>query len=349
MSASYRGLGITVGRYSEAVTAPHGNVHGADPADFTTTYTYDFDGNRVRTSHPYPGGGTVTNDYGFDQLGRPTSNTDSLGRTESTGYDNDSNVVSQADPLGGTTTYSYDANGRPTATVAAAGGTTGVSYDAADPSGVRTQDYDSAGRLASVSRGDQSFGYRYDTDGNVTSRTWPDGTTVDASFDAGDNVSSLTVQGGQAGPDAARHTFGYDPSGRLDRTTYPTADHLVTDRTYDPAGRLSGLDSHTDTGTVAGYQVTRDPVGNPTGITTTRGDTSQHVAYTYDDSDGVTAACVGPDCASAAPAAYHQTRIALRDQLGMDQPFLCHTVRSSQPSPLSSYIRFSNVPLSSLS
>jgi hypothetical protein len=35
--------------------------------------------------------------------------------------------------------------------------------------------------------------------------------------------------------------------------------------------------------------------------------------------------------------------------LSDDQRSLCHTVRSSQPSPLSSYIRFSKTPLSSLS
>jgi RHS repeat-associated protein len=107
------------------------------------------------------------------------------------------------------------------------------------------------------------------------------------------------VQGGQAGATAGQYTFGYDPTGRLTRTTYPTANHLITDRGYDRSGRLADLNSHNDGGTLVRYQMTRDPVGNPAGITTTRGTASQHVAYTYDAFDRITAACVGADCASA--------------------------------------------------
>jgi RHS repeat-associated protein len=493
------------------VTSPRGNVPGANPADFTTTYTYDFNGNAVRTSHPFPGGGTVTADTRFDQLNRVTKSIDQLGRTTSRGYDNNSRIVSTVDPLGGTTTYTYDANGRPTAVTAPAGGsdatvydaagnvikstsaiggvstftydddgriatavdprgnasganpadftvrysydvasdvtaikdqlgrTTSFAYDAnnrvtaatdanghatsykyldddtqqsvigpdgdtkdattytydnagnvvartdaagnsrftydklgritdvkdplnrdttlsydpegnlsqtvapgstpatsrtiaytydilnrmtkqdqgggalvytfgwdarnrltsiADPTGTRTQSYDDLGRLSVVSRGDQRFTYGYDANGNVTSRTWPDGTTITATYAPDDRMQTLTAQGGQAGPNAAAYGFSYDPSGRLVQTTAPTANHLVTDRTYDQAGRLSDLDSHSDAGVVARYQVTRDAVGNPTGIATTRGTASQHVAYTYDVFDRLTAACIGADCTS---------------------------------------------------
>lgn len=493
------------------VTSPGGNVPGANAADFTTTYTYDFNENRVRTSHPYPGGGTITKDTRFDQLNRGTSSIDPLGNTTTTTYDNNGNVTSVADPQGGTSSYTYDADGRPVAMTAPTGGgfsdvydaagniikstspTGGVStftynddgkvatavdprgnasganpadytadygYDAAgnlasltdqlgakttftydsnnrvtaatdakghavtykylddntiqavigpdgntkadttysydnvgnvvsrtdavgntrytydklgrvvdyknpinfdtlftydaegnlaskvlpayntpasattisysydildrltseneagnlvhnwgfdadndvtslaDPSGVRNQTFDSLGRLTSVSRGGQSFSYGYDSDGNVTSRTWPDGTTLTSTYDAGDQQTGLTVSGGQAGSTPASYGFSYDPSGRLSRTTYPTANHLTTDRTYDHAGRISDLNSHDDSGTVARYQLTRDPVGNPTGITTTRGAASQHVAYTYDAFDRLTAACVGAGCTS---------------------------------------------------
>ncbi len=495
------------------VTSPRGNVAGANPADFTTTYTYDFNGNGVRTSHPYPGGGTVTRDIGFDQLNRATSSTDPLGKTSTVRYDNNGNVTSTADPLGGTTTYTYDATGRPTAVTAPGGGNAGATYDAngnvtrstsvtggittytydddsrvssvvdprgnvsganpadytvsyrydpagdltsvtdqlgkstsftydsnkrvtgatdanthtttykyldddtlqsvvgpdgntqlattysydnagnvvsrtdalgntrftydklgrvvdikdplnrdtvfgydaegnltqsvapgdtdastrtiaysydilnrltkqdqaagrlvytwgydadnhttslADPTGVRTQGFDSLGRLTSVSRGGQSFGYGYDADGNVTSRTWPDGTAITSSYNTAGQLTALSVQGGQAGATAAQYSFAYDPSGRLAKTTYPTANHLVTDRTYDRAGRVSDLNSHNDAGTAARFQTTRDPVGNPTGVTTTRGSASQHVAYTYNVFDRLTAACVGADCGTSA-------------------------------------------------
>jgi len=494
------------------VVSPRGNVPGANPADFTTTYVYDRNGNLLRTSHPYPGGGTANRDTGYDQLDRAVSSTDPLGRTSVNGYDNTGNVISTADPLGHTTTYTYDPNGRLTAMTAPEGGSDSSTYDAAgnvtrstsatggvttytyddlnrvasmvdprgnapganpadytvsygydpagnltrvtdqlgqattfvydsnsrttnrtdanghsvtykyldddtlqsvvgpdgntqlatvysydnlgnvvsrtdalgnirytydkrnrvidikdpqnrdtlysydaegnltqtvapgdtevgtrtiayaydtlnrrtsmnqaagalvynygydakdqltslaDPAGIRTQEYDNAGRLISVSRDNKTFTYGYDSNGNVRSRTWPDGTTVTSTFNAANQLSTLSVAGGQAGS-AAQYTFEYDPSGRLSKTTYPTANHLVTDRAYDRAGRLSDLHSRNDSGTVARYQLTRDPVGNPTGITTTRGSSSQHVAYTYDLFDRLTAACVGVDCGAAA-------------------------------------------------
>lgn len=493
------------------VTSPGGNVAGANPADFTTTYTYDFNGNRVQTSHPYPGGGTITTSTSFDDLNRASSGTDSLGNTTKTTYDNNGNVTSVSDPNGGTTAYTYDADGRPTATTAPAGGGYGDVYDAAgnvikstsptggvstytynddervatavdprgnvaganpanyttsygydavgnltsvtdplgekttfafdpnnrvttatdanghtvsyryldddtvqavigpdgntkqdttysydnvgnvlsrtdalgntrytydklgrvldvkdpldrdtlysydaegnltqtvvpggtpvagrtityaydildrltsenqggslvynwgydanndvtslsDPTGTETETYDSLRQLSSVSRGGQKFSYGYDANGNVTSRTWPDGTTLTSTYNAADQESGLTVQGGQAGSTPAAYTFSYDPSGRLSSTTYPTANGMVTDRSYDQAGRLSDLNTHDASGTVADYQVTRDAVGNPTGITTTRGSTSQHLAYTYDAFNRLTAACVGADCGSA--------------------------------------------------
>ena len=40
------------------------------------------------------------------------------------------------------------------------------------------QSYDDLGRLSVVSRGDQRFTYGYDANGTYTSRTWPDGTTI---------------------------------------------------------------------------------------------------------------------------------------------------------------------------
>ncbi|HEY9476262.1 MAG TPA: DUF6531 domain-containing protein [Mycobacteriales bacterium] len=496
-----------------AVVSPRGNVAGADPADFTTTYTYDFNQNMVRTSHPYPGGGTVIRDTRFDELNRPTDSIDTLGNTSTTTYDNNSKVVSVSDPLGATTTLTYDVNGRPTAVAAPSGGEATTVYDAAgniirsttpsggittytydddgrvtslvdprgnvagadpadftvvygydaasnltsltnqlgqvttftydannrvtiaadaagnptsyryldddrlqrvigpdgdateatvyvydnagnvtsrtdptgntrytwdalgrivdikdplnrdtvysydaegnltqtllpgltdpltrtityaydilnrrtqqnqagnlvynfgydaknqmtslaDPSGVRTQTYDTNGRLTAVSRGSQTFQYGYDVDSNVTSRIWPDGTTINTTYDSSDRMTALSAQGGQAGGTAAQYNFGYDVTDRLTRTTYPTAAHLVTDRTYDRAGRLSDLNSHDDSGTVARYQITsRDAVGNPLGLTTIRGTLSQQTAYTYDVANRLTAECIGVDCGTSA-------------------------------------------------
>jgi RHS repeat-associated protein len=496
------------------VVSPGGNVPGANPADYTTTYTYDFNNNRVRLTHAYPGGGTVSRDTRFDELNRITDTIDELGNTYRTGYDNNGNVVSAADPLGGTSTVTYDVNGRPSATTAPAGGTKTTEYDAAgnvikvttptggiatytydddgriasvvdprgnapganpadytarygydaagnlntltdqlgrttrftydsvnritghtdakghsssyryddgdrmtrvigpdgdsklatvyayddvghvtsrtdpsgnsrytydklgqvtlikdplnrdttftydaegnltttlvpgdtdpatrsivssydilnrrmrqmqagtlvynygydannrmtsltDPTGVRTQTYDALGRLATVTRGSETFNYGYDANGNVTSRRWPDGTTVNSTYDASNRLSTLTAVGGLAGPGSSQYTFGYDQTGRLTRTTYPTAAHLVTDRAYDRTGKLADLNTHDDSGTVARYQITRDPVGNPTAVVTSRASRTQRVNYLYDQADRLAAACVGIDCGIAATA-----------------------------------------------
>jgi len=494
------------------VVSARGNVTGANPADFTTTYIYDFNSNRVRISHPYPGGGTVTRDTRFDELNRPVANTDSLGNTSIMQYDNNGNVVSASDPLGGTTTIGYDVDGRPTAATAPGGGVSRTEYDAAgnviksiaadggattytyndngdvatvvdargnvaganpadytvayaydaarhvtsmtnqlgevtgftydpvgrisavtdakghastykyddadhitrvighdgdskkstnylydnggrilsrtdplgnsrytydkngrvigikdplnrdtlytydaegnltqttvpgdidpalrsvvntydilnrhvrqdqangalvytwgydarnrltslaDPTGVRSQTYDAVGRIATVSRDGNTFRYGYDANGNVNSRTWPDGTVVTTEYNASNQMTALTAQGGSAGPTAARYTFSYDPTGRTLKTTYPTATGMVTDRSYDQAGRLNDLNTHDSSGVIARYQLTRDSVGNPSTITTSRGARTQKVAYTYDVADRLTGACIGNDCTSA--------------------------------------------------
>jgi RHS repeat-associated protein len=488
------------------VVSPRGNANGANPAPFTTTYSYDFNSNLVRTRHPYPGGGFVTQDTGFDELNRAVTSTDGFGKTTVDRYDNNQNLVSTVDPLGQETSYDYDVNGRPRAITAPAGGSLHTDFDAAgnpvarttatggrttwtydddgrvvtaveprgnvdgadaadyttryaydpagnlttvtdalghattfdydannrvvgdvdrngnrtaygyddadrlvkvtgptssrpttsykydraghvvakkdpndhtshfgydvvgrvasvtdplgrtgtyaydaesnmtrytapgkgdeaarsivnsydilnrqvgqdqgsgaliyaygydaknrrtslaDASGLRTQTYDDVDRLTKVSRGDRTFAYGYDGNGNVTSRTWPDGTQITATFDAADRMTDLTARGGVAGSQGQTYAFGYDPAGRPTRTTLPAATGTTTARTYDRAGRLTDLDTTAGSKVVARYQIDRDPVGNPATVTTTRGDAAQAVAYAYDESNRVTASCYG--------------------------------------------------------
>jgi RHS Repeat len=81
------------------------------------------------------------------------------------------------------------------------------------------------------------------------------------------------VHDGVAGSQTARYTFGYDPAGRLRETTYPGG--LTTDRAYDRAGRLVDVNTHGEAGTAVRYQLTLDPMANPTAVTTTRGTRSR--------------------------------------------------------------------------
>jgi RHS repeat-associated protein len=364
------------GRLATAVD-PRGNVAGANPADFTTKFRYDVAGNATSTTDPLgavsksrydadnrlvaetdanghttayhyddadrldtvtgpdaPGANTVgpqnnpprpvVTRYTYDRIGNVVSRTDPNGHTSRYTYDPVNRLSSTTDPLDRRTAYSYDVEGDLTRILTpgtgdaakrsivftydqldrrvgediAAGGTIYAwGYDAknrltslADPAGLRLQTYDDADRLTKVSRGAQTFRYRYDLDSNVTSRTWPDGTKITAGYDADAQLTSLTAQGGAAGATARTYTFGYDPAGRPTTTRHPSSTGTVTDRGYDRAGRLTEVNSHDTTGTVAGFQLTLDPVGNPTSVVTTRGATSQTVGYTYDAADRVTSA-----------------------------------------------------------
>ena len=261
-----------------------------DANGHSVTYKYLDDDTLLHVVGP-DGSTQLATVYAYDNLGNVTSRTDARGNVRYT-YDKLNRVVEVKDPLNRSTLYSYDAKSNRTQTVAPGDTPVGTrtiaygydilnrrtsmnqaagalvytyGYDAkdqltsiADPAGIRTQGYDNAGRLTSVSRAGQTFTYGYDGNGNVRSRTWPDGTTVTSTVTDANQLESLSVAGGQLGS-AAQYTFEYDPSGRLSKTTYPTANHLITDRSYDRAGRLSDLNSHNDAGTVARYQVTRDP------------------------------------------------------------------------------------------
>ncbi|WP_213007020.1 DUF6531 domain-containing protein [Paractinoplanes toevensis] len=265
------------------VVGPDGGVTG---------YSYDRVGRSTARVDPNE---HVTR-YSYDVLGRLVSSTDALGRQGSYRYDAEGHttavvVPGSADVTARTISTTYDILGRRVGQDV--GGTVlyAWGYDArnqltsmADQAGLRLQGYDDVGLLTSVTRGSQTFAYGYDLNGNVTSRTWPDGTKVNASFDESNEMTGLTVQGGVAGSAQAAYGFSYDAAGNLARTTYPGGGP-VTDRGFDRAGRLVDVHSHDDTGTVARYQLTRDPTGNPTAITTTRADRSQTVGYTYDKSD----------------------------------------------------------------
>jgi len=324
-----RRSGFDADRRLVASTDPNGHVtaYRYDDADRLVSVTGPDAGTRSAAGHSPNNPRPVATTYTYDKAGHLTSRTDPNGHTTRYGYDPVGRLASTTDPLKRQTTFGYDAEGDPTSAVVpgtgdpatrsivmtydildrrvgkdlAHGGTIYAwGYDAndritslADPAGLRSQTYDDAGRLTAVSRGRQTFGYGYDGDGNVTSRTWPDGTTVTATFDGDDQMRTLTAQGGLAGNQPLHYTFGYDPAGRPTTTTYPSPDGLVTDRGYDRAGRLVDVDSHDPAGVLARYQSTLDPVGNPTSIATTRGTDSQVVGYTYDPANRVTAACTG--------------------------------------------------------
>lgn len=137
------------------VTSPRGNLPGANPADFTTTYFYDANDNPLRLERPYPGGITVKRDIGVDELDRTTSKVDEHNARSTFDRDNTGKVTAATDNLGRRTELAYDDNGRQTGIKDPAQGVVEYKYDAAGnriqakraTGGVTTWAYDDDGLL----------------------------------------------------------------------------------------------------------------------------------------------------------------------------------------------------------
>jgi RHS repeat-associated protein len=315
------------------MTAPRGNVAGANAADFTTTYTYDTNGNKTSESHPFPGSGTpAVTQYRYDATNHLVATTDPLGHTTTTTYDAAGNVVSATDAFAKASTATYDADNRLATTTDALGHTATRQYDAAGrliaqitATGDRTTyQYDAAGRMTgqTTPRGNVAGAdpaafttkYGYDPAGNQTSVTDPLGHTGTTVYDAVNNVLKQTDANGHSttytydadarvitirGPDATSATQvttnGYDHAGNLISRTNPLG--FVARFTYDAAQRpASSID---ELGRIRQYSY--DPDGNLTAVLTARatssGDPATRAANTitqgYDILDRLTNRTLG--------------------------------------------------------
>ncbi|GAA1858059.1 polymorphic toxin-type HINT domain-containing protein [Myceligenerans crystallogenes] len=288
---------------------------------FATVLEYDRDG--LMTGMRDPEGGRTHMDY--DEAGRPTTSTDPLGRTTHVTYDAESNVTAsltvapherldEAERAARTITSTYDLRNRLTAQqVGAQGPRYTFGYDAkdrtvsyGDPLGVRNVTYDAEDQITKVVRDeatgpDETFTYGYDQRGNITRRTYPDGTQIRSTYDADSRPISTTASGGSAGATPATWRYAYDVAGRRTATTLPSPTGLVEEREYDDAGRLTRIGTEWTGGAppdgvqdpVSDFRLTLDAVGNPERVLTTRGGVTESVAYAYDEANRVTDACYG--------------------------------------------------------
>ena len=228
---------------------PLGNLPGANPADHTTTYTYDSAGQQISKTDPlgqttkrfYDGQGSpvkqvspsgATTTHTFDSLGHQLSKTDPLGNATNYVYDLDGRLVNTTDPLGHSTTSTYDAAGRLVASTDALGNTTKTVYDA-DGRQVQVINSDADGNQISTTES------AYDAVGNLISSTDADGKKTTYTYDAdGQKLSKTDPLGNAPGANPADYTttYAYDPDGRLVKTTDPLG-HSTTS-TYDAVGRL---------------------------------------------------------------------------------------------------------------
>jgi RHS repeat-associated protein len=189
-------------RKTEYLYDPAGNLTELiDPLERTTSYGYD-EANRLE-SIKYSDGETPEATFGYDQDNQRTLMTDGTG--ESTFAYNSLHQLTEATQQGTTVGFGYDL----------ADNETSIVYPGSHEV---TRAFDKANRLESVTdwTGNKtSFGY--DADSNLTSTTFPTGTTnVDKyGYDPADRLSSVAMKKGEA--TAASLTYKRDPVGQLEK------------------------------------------------------------------------------------------------------------------------------------
>ena len=281
-------------------TLPNGNVGGGTPANYTTTYVHDGDGELTKltdplgdsTSYTYDGDGNrvsetnadgQTTTFAYDADNEKTQTTRPDGSTTKTSYDGAGDVLTQTDGNGHVTTYAYDPLNRTASVTDANGHATTYTHDGAgnvltavDPSGRTTSySYDVDNRLTGVSYSDGTtpkVTETYDADGRRTSMTDGTGTTTYTY----DSLGRLTKQTNGAG---ATTSYVYDPAGLVTSLTYPNGKAVT--RAYDADHRLISVTDWLGNTSSFGY----DADGNltsghmPGAVTTSR---------TYDRADRLT-------------------------------------------------------------
>lgn len=267
------------------------------PDQSSTSYAYDVSGNLVSRTNA---NGHVTA-YQYDTANRLLSVTSPIGQVWTYEHDGVGNLTSVVTPQGNETpdpsderiSYAYDALDRLIG-IDYSDATPDVSfaYDAAgnrtqmtDGAGTETYSYDALDRRTAVTRGSDTFSYQFDPAGNVTRRTYPDGTVIDYTYGDEGRLNSVSSGGNVV-------TYSYDAAGNLTSTTLPAGNGHVESRTYDRAGRLTEVRNAKGSNVLSRFTYALDEVGNPTAVETESGMTT----YKYDSLDRLTEACFAQSC-----------------------------------------------------
>jgi RHS repeat-associated protein len=275
---------------------PLGNrITMTDALNRTTTYSYDGNSNLVSLVDP----SSRTTSYRYDAANQLTAVTYSDGTTPNVtyAYDADGQRTSMTDGTG-SSAYSYDSLHRLVQSVNGNNKTLGYAYNLRGllttltyPGSLAvTRGYDSAGRLTSVADWlTHTTTFAYDADSNLTTETYANGTIGTFAFDAADRVSSTvdSLSGtqflsltyhrdadGQLTQGSATQQYGYDTTNRVNSWTNSGAS---TSYGYDAADDFTTITGAATT--TMGYDFAGQ-VG--TFVTTSGGNTTQNLSYTYD-------------------------------------------------------------------
>ena len=293
--------------------------HGISGAVCSTTrWEYDRVGNVTTTRVPRGSGATqseVTQTFTYDEVQRPLTRTNELGKSWSSSYDGNGNLLTATDPLGQTTTRTYDNVNRLLTVKDALNNQTTYTYDKwgnrltlTDPNGGQTgYSYDKANRLISVTDPlTQASSFLYDPNGNRTSLTDPRGKTQSAQYDALNRMIQETTPSATSTSCPSGCAVSASTSYTLDGMTSVSTDFNGTSRTlgYDPAGNRTGLSGG---GTSKSYNydddnrltslvdsgVTTTFSYDQNGSTTSKTTSGTTTSYSYDGARRLTGVSVG--------------------------------------------------------
>ncbi|MEU3724329.1 putative T7SS-secreted protein [Streptomyces sp. NPDC031705] len=283
------------GGYDLRLTSSDGRITRLSLGDGTEILRYAYTGGHLTS---------VTNSsglplrFGYDELGRMTSWTDTNDRHFDYVYDDRHRCIAQSgtnghlnvrfaygdgvttltDSLGHTTRFLVNDRAQVTAEIDPTGATTQSAYDAyhrlltrTDPLGHTTRfEYDEDGRLTTVVRPDgRAVRAEYDALGLPVKVVQPDGRVFLSTYDAAGNRTSATA------PDGTTTHFAYDPRGHLSAVTNALG-HTTTIR-CNRAGLL--LEAVDPLGASTLY--TRDAFGRPTAVTDPLGHTT-HLTWSVE-------------------------------------------------------------------
>lgn len=272
-----------------SVVDPRGNIDGADPGDFTTTFAYNADGQLTTTTDAL---GNISS-TAYDALGRPTTVTDPAGGTVTKVYDPAGNVVTAIDQMNAETHFTYDLASNLTAVTNALGNTTQYTYDLSgnlltqtDPLARTTAAaYDSAGRLvSSTAPSGVTTSFGYDTAGRKSSITYSD-TSPAVAYTYSPAGRLLTATRADDGIAATSTTYGYDGLGRTVTVDSQATTPMSTTYTYTGGGRLESAAQ--STGSSAFYYY--NPAGRVSKATAEGTGPDSDVSFEYDASGRPTA------------------------------------------------------------
>jgi RHS repeat-associated protein len=231
-----------------AETDPRGNVTGADPAAYTSRYSYDELGRQILVTGPNvaaeSGGQAPTavspiRRFGYNAFDERVAAMDELGQVSRATYDRIGRPTSASEPryfgpgtiseITPTTTYRYDALGNVIETVDPRGSAIRYGYDQLGRMTTRDEPVTTNSERA-------IWRYGYTRTGEVLSVTDPTGGRTEATYDDLDRQVTATQVERRPVTDNLTTRYTYDDSGNLTNVVSPTGAASVY--AYDAVGEL---------------------------------------------------------------------------------------------------------------